>query len=387
MSNAFVNFLKAVADGSGDFRDYQHASRLYVDNTYELAPKPGWIYYVVLNVSPFLSFVIQDAQLRDEFNFWYDRYKGVVGLLAKMVDQPKFSIETEIMNQYNRKVVVQKKINYSTLGITFHDDMANVVTNLWKAYYTYYFADSIDVLRQGSLSIKTGKYQDNKYDPFVEELSFKYGLNNDQSIPFFSSIDVYQLYQKRFTKFKIVNPIIKEWSHDPLDQSVGNKMLGARMSIDYETIIYDTSPTNYVTEDNPGFNNSHYDRQPSPLTIGGRGTTSILGPGGLVAGARDIFGTLTNPGAGPLDFINAALQANNWVRNARNVSKEGLKEEGVSVFNSVLSGINSNGEIVSGGLNGLNQALNPAGIRIPLGTDPTIGQTAANPVNLPGPGG
>ena len=138
MANAFVNFLSAAVNASGNLRDYQHASRLYVNNFYDLAPKAGWIYYVVMNINPAIAAAITDPTLAAEFQTWYARYNGSVGLLAKQVDLPKFTVETETLNQYNKKTIIQKRINYNPISITFHDDMANATTNLWKSYYQYY---------------------------------------------------------------------------------------------------------------------------------------------------------------------------------------------------------------------------------------------------------
>jgi hypothetical protein len=391
MANAFVNFLSGVLNGSGNLRDYQHASRLYVSNTYELAPKNGWIYYVVVNINPDLANAITDNTLKTEFNAWYNKYKGMVGLLAKQVDSPKFTVETEILNQYNRKTVVQKRINYDSLSIVFHDDMANVSTNLWKAYYQYYYGDSNDSSFGGTVKTKSAKYSDNKYNEFNGQQTYRYGLNNSQSIPFFDSIDIYQLNQRHYTSFKIVNPIIKSWQHDQLDQTQGNRVLTSKLVVDYETVIYDTKDTNAVTKGNPGFNKNHYDTTPSPLSIGGQGTTSVLGPGGLVAGAKSVFGTLTNPGASPLDLLNAAIQTGNIVRNAKNISTAGLKEEGTGILTSVLSGIEQSPSIpgqttgqriISGTLNGLNQTLTPAGINVPTGNKTTNNSVKATPVTI-----
>ena len=365
MANAFVNFLTGAADGSGNLRSYQHATRLYVDNNYQLTPKAGWIYYVKVNVNPKIKNIITNSALKEEFTEWLNKYNGTVGLLAKTIDLPKFSVETEILNQYNRKTVIQKKINYNPITIVFHDDMANVSLNLWKSYYQYYYGDSLSAT--GVNPQIYFKYQDNKYDSRV--LDANYGLSNGQSERFFNSIDIYQLHQKKFTNIKLINPIIKEWSSDNLDQTQGNRMLTSRMTLEYETVIYDTAATNNITKENPGFNKDHYDNTPSPLGIGGQGTNSVLGPGGLIAGASSIFGTLNNPGASPLDILNAAVQGRNLVRNAGNISKAGLLEEGTSLFNSALSGASSsNGNVTSGALNGLNQAIAPAGIRIPTGS-------------------
>ena len=331
MANAFVNFLKSALLGSGNLRDYQHASRLYLTNYYELTPKAGWIYYVELvlnpkvvrNVEKIINIPNADAGVikdRNDFLGWAEKYRSKVGLLAKTVSLPKFNIATETINQYNRKTVIQKTVNYQPISITFHDDMANATTNLWKSYFHYYYGDSLgsQVLNNKFNSIP--KFQNTKYQPFQDTSDNRYGLNNQQDEPFFISIDVYQLYQQKYTSFKIVNPIIKEWKHDDLDQTQGNKLLTNMMTLDYETVIYNTDSTNYVKDDNGedrvGFINEYYDKTPSPLSIGGQGTVSILGQGGLVQGAKSIFGTLSNPNVSPLGILQAALQTGNLVRNA-----------------------------------------------------------------------
>ena len=50
MSNPFTNFLGGVGAGifgnSAQMKDYNHASRLYVADTYARAPKLGFLYFV-----------------------------------------------------------------------------------------------------------------------------------------------------------------------------------------------------------------------------------------------------------------------------------------------------------------------------------------------------
>ena len=48
MANAFTNFLGQVVNSPTQLKDYSHASRLYVDDYFRLAPKAGFLYYVVL---------------------------------------------------------------------------------------------------------------------------------------------------------------------------------------------------------------------------------------------------------------------------------------------------------------------------------------------------
>ena len=396
MANPFVNFLGGAINGSGNLRDYQHAARLYVDNFYALAPKAGWMYFVILYVNPEVANSIKDSTQKAEFQSWLTKHRTVVGLLAKSVDLPRFSMKTETLNQYNKKTVVQTQINYAPVSVSFHDDMSNATHDLWKHYYRHYFADSLD---SGSLSSPASivpKYTDTKFKDTSNQ-NYNYGLNNGQTVPFFTAIEVYQLYQKKFTSFKLVNPVIKEWAHDSVDQSAGNKMLASKMTVDYETVIYGKSTT--VNERPIGFAETHYDRTPSPLSIGGQGTVSILGEGGLLAGATDVFGSIENMDmSNPLDIMNVAIKGANLAKNAKKISKEGIKEEGYSILNSVIAGaattdaavIDANGNITktpattravqgaSQTISGIAQVVNPAGVNFFTGNNSsTSNQTIA----------
>lgn len=414
MANKFTNFLYEAVTASGNLRDYQHANRLYVSNFYELAPKAGWIYYVSLNLNPEMRQAVEPAY-RKEFDQWFSRQKGAVGMLAKSVDLPKFSVQTETLNQYNRKTVIQKQITYNPISITFHDDMANATTMLWKSYYQYYFADSI-VTGQGKTTTPPAiipKFTDYKYKDYnTDAEGFYYGLNNKQTVPYFLSIDVYQLYKKTFTSFRIINPLIKDWAHDQLDQTQGNRLLTSKMTLEYETVIYNTNPTalekGSLREE---IKNNHYDTTPSPLSIGGVGTNSIFGPGGIVAGASDVFGDLQNINeASPLDLMNTAIKGANLARNARNINAAGVKEEGYNILTGTLGKIssapatvlNTDGTItqvpsadrtgqliakttqgISQTISGVKSVINPVGINLFTGNNTSInGQVQAQQKKL-----
>jgi len=43
------NFLKGFQDGLPGMKDYQHASRLYIDNNFKLMPKQKFLFHVVFN--------------------------------------------------------------------------------------------------------------------------------------------------------------------------------------------------------------------------------------------------------------------------------------------------------------------------------------------------
>jgi hypothetical protein len=72
----------------------------------------------------------------------YLRSAGVFGnqerndlsLLVKTAELPKYKMATETLNQYNRKRIIQTKIDYQPVTLTFHDDGGDNARKLWYYY-------------------------------------------------------------------------------------------------------------------------------------------------------------------------------------------------------------------------------------------------------------
>jgi hypothetical protein len=323
--SAFTNFLGNVFTSKTNVKDYSHASRLYVEDYFKLAPKAGFLYYVVFNINRNNNPIIQQ---------FIQKNGPELGLLVKAADLPKFKMATETMNQYNKKTIVQSKIDYQPINFTFHDDHNNTTTGLWKSYYNYYFVDGLNVrgtdIPLSYSNVKNGTKW-NKAGATVSETT-NYGLNNGQQDPFFTSIEIYQLNRHQFTSFILVNPIITDWGHDQVDQSQ-SKMLENKMTIQYESVLYGTG---FVKLDAPaGFAKIHYDTVPGPLSIFGGGNSSILGAGGIIPGINELFG-----GAGdtsPLGLLKTVKGAKNLLGNVKNVTKSSLLQEGFGILNKVAT--------------------------------------------------
>jgi len=322
MSNAFTNFLGQVFNSPYQLKDYAHASRLYVDDYFRLAPKVGFMYYVIFNINPA---VMLSNSIVQEF---VSKNGAEVGLLVRSADLPKFKITTETVNQYNRKTVVQTKLDYQPISLTFHDDNNNTTTSLWKAYYNYYFVDGLNT-KGADVPLSFGDTKYNKPGASISE-STTYGLNNGQDAPFFLSIELFQLSRKQFTGFKIVNPIISDWAHDTLDQTA-QELMKNKMTVNYETVIYSTGQ---IKSDFPArFATIHYDTTPSPLSIFGSGNNSILGPGGVIPGIGELFGSAGNFSIAGL--VKTARGGQNLFNNIKNITKAGLQNEGYQILDNI----------------------------------------------------
>ena len=301
------NFLKGFQDGLPGMKDYQHASRLYVDNNFKLMPKQKFLFHVVFNTD--------ETLFEGGFNS-HERYR--LNMLVKACELPKYNMSVEEKTQYNKKLYTATRIAYEPVNITFHDDHADTVNAFWKKYYEYHIADSVGM--NNDLTISNTK--DDYYLFGDARKTTKFGMDTPKlrQKPYLKGIEIFVLHKQRFTSMTLVNPVIGSFSHDNLDQADGAGVLNNTMQILYETVIYKSG---IVNKNNvPGFATINYDNSPSPLTVLGGGTNSIFGPGGVVDGIGSV---IRNVQSG--NILGAILSASNTYNNAKKIKKSDVKEE------------------------------------------------------------
>lgn len=286
-----IPFIPPNSSLGMDFRDWQHAARLYVDDTYRLAPKPKFLHYAVFNINPA---AIANTQFQQQ-NLLELNY------LVKKMDLPKYTLNVENLNQYNRKTKTYTSITYDPVNIALHDDNNGVTNGLWALYYGYYFADRFNSAAPYT-DINPPAYQVHTYDP-KSNWAFRYGLDNDIQNPFFTSIQLLTLSRHKFTSYLLCNPKILSWEHDTMDQSDGAGVVENNMSVAYDAVIYSTG---IVAYDNPtGFGVLHYDSMESPLNP----VNQLLLTGTTVGGIYDSMLSPNNiPLFNPVDFGISTLQ-------------------------------------------------------------------------------
>jgi len=316
--NGFLdNFLSGLLNPGGSLKDFQHASRLFVNEAFRLAPKTKFLYFVNFNLTP-------DAlQL---FPILDQRHRAEINMLVKRVDLPGYKASVETKNQYNRKKNIQTRVDYDPISISMHDDNVGLTTALLEAYYKYYFRD-------GNLSNTTNSYNSRSTYNGGEGRSFRYGLDNGKINPFFRDIKLYQFSRQEFTEYVLVNPIVDSWNHDTMDSYEAAGISENRLAVMYESVLYSKGQ---VGEDVPAsFATRHYDNTPSPLQTEGGGTQSIFGAGGLLDGATSTIRDITN---GEADLGNLISLANT-VRNAGDLSLDTLRQEGLTILGNVARNI------------------------------------------------
>ena len=301
------DYLQGFQNGLPGMKDYRHASRLFIDNNHKLMPKQKFLFHVVFNTDETLFVDGFSSAERFQLN-----------MLVKACDLPRYGLNLEEKNQYNKKMYAATRINYEPVNITFHDDHADTVNAFWKKYYEYHIADSVAVNRSDIANIT----KDDLYESIDKKTITKFGMDTprQRKKPYLKGIEIFVLHKQRFTSMRLINPVIGSFAHDSLDNADGTGVMANTMQIFYETVLYKSGIIN--ANNVPGFATINYDKEPSPLTILGGGTNSIFGPGGIVDGIGSVIRAKESG-----NFLGAILGAVNTYNNAKKIKKKDVKAE------------------------------------------------------------
>lgn len=359
------NFLKGFSAGQG-VSDYAHASKTFLTNGYEFAPRSKFLFHVFFTINtayvPLLASAFNNQDI------------ATIGLMVKNVQLPNYQIGVETMNQYNRKRLIQTKIDYQPVQLEFHDDGGDLIRNMWYTYYSYYYKDPSQ--KYDNLSPNNGNLgplvaTPNAFDYNARDIYDGGRAVNDWGYigesytdgkditsvgrpgkkPFFRDIRIFGMDQHKWSSYVLINPMITEWQHDTYDYSQGNGIMNHRMTLRYETVKYGKGAIGDVRPDPNvvGFADSaYYDNHPSGITNPEQNGT-VLGQGGLIDAGFGIAEDLASGGvAGLVGAIQKSSAAYNTYKD-KNLS---------SIFNN---------EVQSGAKTILKGSL-PAAQRAVIGT-------------------
>jgi hypothetical protein len=281
--------------GNDYLKDYTHASKTFRTNGYENAPRLKFLFHVYFTINDQIP-ALQDLYNKDDWR---------IGLLVKSIDLPRYQLDVETLNQYNRKRLIQKKIEYQPVRAVFHDDGGDLIRSMWYNYYAYYYKDPSQRYKQPTASNGTAGPDANRTtgfdynnrdiyanDRFVNDWGYIGEAYSDGAasagsggkLPFFRDITIYGFNQHKYVAYTLINPLITNWDHDTYAYEDDAGIMQNTMTIRYETVKYYTGAIGGVRPSAavPGFASpEYYDQVQSPLSKPG-GTRSILGQGGLL---------------------------------------------------------------------------------------------------------
>ena len=361
----------AFPAGTGNFRDYTHASKTFVSGNFNLLPRAKYLFYVYFNVNlniPALANLFSGSSPL-----------STVGYLVKTAQLPSYEIDVQTLNQYNRKRLVQTKINYNPSQIVFNDDNSDLIRNMWYQYYQYYYSDPTyqygdTPAQSGTLGVLStpipvigGNYNVSDLyapnrpvehwglsgqgytNPTLSSLasSLLTGPASGQA-PFFNDITIYGLSQKTFAQYTMINPLITSWTHDTYDYSQGSQVMTNTMTIKYETVKYYSGDIGGATPSStvPGFADpAHYDTKKSPIAPPGSTDQVVQG------------GSLVSVPNGMKQDLQALAVGKNTLQNVLGAVGQGLVPGAAGLLGTALGGLGGAGSVSQGLLSAFAPAM------------------------------
>jgi hypothetical protein len=187
-------------------------------------PKPGFLYYI--------RFVRADSSGSSGVGSSGNDWSKGLGVLAKEIDRPKVSFETDVLNQYNRKRIVQKRVTYDPVSFTFWDTVDNKAAHMFEDYFRFYYGDP----RNSSATAWSWDIMSAMMNQGASGWGFQPPTSTAQH-SFFSHIEFYLMYGGKYTRYDIINPRFR--SFDPSSMEYADSG-GATISMtfEYEGVIY-----------------------------------------------------------------------------------------------------------------------------------------------------
>lgn len=263
MAKSFEGIFGGVFDQRVYLRDSRHAANAYGFNKADLSngtPRHKFEFFIRINFNP-------HPEVRDFVRaFLNETDKDMVSTMVKTITMPSMNIDTEILNQYNKKRISQTRIDYNPISITFHDSVEGRTLRLWEMYYEYYFRDGVapEKLGPGSAPSEVGGALNTFLAGFLDEFSggsptpkrdareydndlIKDGFNDNYGYNLsrvgnhkylIDSIDIFQIHGGKFSKTEIIRPRVTAFNHDTLDYEDSGGLVEMRFDFVYEGVVY-----------------------------------------------------------------------------------------------------------------------------------------------------
>jgi len=165
-------------------------------------------------------------------------YMNNLGFYTKSVTLPEVNAKVEMLNQYNKKRLINTSYTTSQVRIVFYDTVDTAATQFFNAYSQQYFGD---FRHDGN---ETDFQYDITINSFLDNASAGYGFapaainSTDNNSQFWlTTISIYQVWGGNYVQYDLVNPKIISWAPEGLDYA-SSDMNMISMSVEYEALIY-----------------------------------------------------------------------------------------------------------------------------------------------------
>ncbi len=316
-----------IFDQNVHLRDSRHAAEAYGYNKADLSngtPRLKFQYFVRFNFNPNLADYVR--------NFLTVEDQQLVTTVVKSITMPSVQMDSEVLNQYNKKRVSQTRLNYTPVGLVLHDTVEGRSLRMWEMYYEYYFRDGVayeklgdgggtqdrgffDILINGAGGADERKI--NRVGEFDNDIiKDRYNDNTGYNLArvgnekyLINSIDIFQVQGGRYSRTTLVNPRISAFTHDTLDYEDTSGLVQLQFEFLYESVVYANVNERLTNEELERYRYGDFYELANLITIRtpvrGRNITEIPLPNVDTCNGSGIGGTIASLGGIRNPFFSA----------------------------------------------------------------------------------
>ncbi len=275
IGNIGTSALKSKSNKTVYLKDSRIASKQFNFGNFGLdsrVPRVKFLFFVNF-VSP-----------RPELTKNYNDFGTGISLLVKSFSKPGFTVKTDILNQYNKKRIVQTGLEYEPITINFYNTYDKKVIDTINDYMRFYYGDfKAEKSSAWNNDIIAPIYQyiigDSpangvdwgfNFPPLFSKFTNSKTFDMSDSY-FFSEINLYQFGANYVDKFTFVNPKISKVSFESEDYSDGSSADTISITLYFEGMIlrekFDGKNNRRLTEQDAeafGFNYSDFNNVTFP---------------------------------------------------------------------------------------------------------------------------
>ena len=152
---------------------------------------------------------------------------GSMTNVAKTVQLPDLNLDTQVVNQYNKKRNVHVKGEWQPIQMTFHDSVSGRFEKLLQGYKNFYWAS------EAQTGLKDIRARDQISDQFSSNFGMLAIANRDDN--YFKSITINREWMGKTDQYILINPKITVMQHDTLDYA-SNDTVQWTITVVYEAV-------------------------------------------------------------------------------------------------------------------------------------------------------
>lgn len=397
MAKSFEGIFGGIFDRSVHLRDSRHAANAYGYNKADLSngtPRHKFEFFLRINFN-------QSPDVRRFVEkFLSENDKNIITTMVKSVTMPSMTIDTETLNQYNKKRISQSRIDYNPISITMHDSVEGRTLRLWEMYYEYYFkdGDAFEKLGQagGNTTTFLGAFfeafsgsdtpkrnpREYENDIIADRFNDNFGYNlrrvgNNKYL--IDSIEIFQVHGGKFSRTEIIHPRVTAFTHDTLDYEDSSGLVELKFDFAYEGVVYANINDRLNSDELERYRHGDFNELANLITI----RTPILGRN--VSGAnKPAFPDVSCPPSFPDAFSQAGGFLNSFLSSPLGTVVSGvIGQTNVQRVSDGIGGVlgsipNAIGTVAAASIFGGTVSFNPDPVQSLRTTANQIGRDAIN---------